>query len=142
VAKKLQPLTPAAQLAVPQRPALGSVSQFMEREREVEIEYWPLMLEALQSKVNAVADSVRDQTPDCSQCGQHMKRHDSETVFSLARFGKLHAAVTRYRCRGCKRKQRPLLDLLGVEPGRIRGSLAHVYQRCWPWSRRILWRRN
>ena len=84
------------------------------------------MLEALQNKVNAVADSVRDQTPACSQCGQPMKRHDTETVHWLARFGRLHAAVARYRCRGCKQQRRPLLDLLGVEPGRISGSLARL----------------
>lgn len=95
----------------------------MELEREVEIEYRPIMLEALQSKVNALAESVGDQTPACSQCGEPMKRHDSETVSWTARFGKLDAAVTRYRCR-CKSERRPLLDLLGVEPGRICGSLA------------------
>jgi len=84
------------------------------------------MLEALQNKVNAVADSVRDQTPVCSQCGQPMNRHDTETVHWLARFGRLFAAVARYRCRGCKQECRPLLDLLAVEPGRISGSLARL----------------
>lgn len=82
------------------------------------------MLEALQGKVNAVAGSV--QTPACSRCGQPMKRHDTETVSWLARFGRLHAAVARYRCRACNRQCRPLLDLLGVEPGRISGSLARL----------------
>ena len=82
------------------------------------------MLEALQSKVNAVAGTVSKQPPICSQCGQPMKRHDSETVHWLARYGRLNAAVERYRCRGCKQKCRPLLDLLGVEPGRISGLLA------------------
>jgi hypothetical protein len=86
-------------------------------------------LEALQGKVNAVADSVRDQTPVCSRCGQAMKRHDTETVHWLAGFGRLHAAVARYRCRACKQKGRPLLDLLGVEPGRISGSLARLLAR-------------
>lgn len=92
----------------------------------MEIEYRPRMLEALQGKVNAVADSVRDQTPSCSQCGQPMKRHDTETVSWLARFGRLHASVARYRCPDCKNERRPLLDLLGVEPGRISGSLARL----------------
>jgi len=82
------------------------------------------MREALQAKVNAVADSVREQTPVCAQCGQPMKRHDTETVHWLASFGQLYAPVARYRCRGCKQNCRPLLDLLGVEPGRISGSLA------------------
>jgi len=49
-------------------------------EREVEIQHRPLMLEALQDKVNAVADSPHGQTPACSRCGQPMKRHDTEAV--------------------------------------------------------------
>ncbi len=95
-------------------------------ERDVEIQHRPLMLEALQDKVSAVADSLRGQTPACSRCGQAMKRHDTETVSWVARFGRLHAPVARYRCPSCKEECRPLLDLLGVEPGRISGSLARL----------------
>lgn len=84
------------------------------------------MLEALQAKVNAVAETVSKEPPICSRCGQRMKRHDSDTVHWLARFGRLHAAVERYRCPGCKQPCRPLLDLLGVEPGRVSGSLARL----------------
>ena len=119
--------TPVAQpTAAPNRPMLEEVSQFIRLEREVEIEYRPRLLEALQGKVNAVADSVRDQTPSCSQCGQPMKRQDTESVSWTARFGRLHASVTRYRCRACQHERRPLLDLLGVESGRISGSLARL----------------
>jgi hypothetical protein len=102
------------------------VSQFMVLEREVELEHRPLLLQALQDKVNAVADSLRDQTPVCSQCRRPLKRHDTETVSWVARFGCLHATVARYRCPACKAERRPLLDLLGVEPGRISGSLARL----------------
>ncbi len=105
---------------------MGSVPQFIELEREVELEYRPLLLEALQSKVNGVADSVRGQAPACCRCSLPMKRHDSETVSWTARCGTLHVAVERYRCRVCKSEQRPLLGLLGVEPGRISGSLARL----------------
>jgi hypothetical protein len=117
----------AAQPAeTPQRPALQDVSHFMLLEREVELEHRPRMLEALQNKVNAVAGSLRGQTPACSRCGRTMKRHDTETVSWVARFGGLHASVVRYRCPVCKDERRPLLDLLGVEPGRISGSLARL----------------
>jgi hypothetical protein len=127
LAKQRQPRTPAAQPAeVPQRPALQEVSQFMLLEREVEIQHRPRMLEALQDKVNSVADSLRGQTPACSQCSQPMQRHDAETVSWRARFGRLQASVVRYRCPACKDERRPLLDLLGVEPGRISGSLARL----------------
>ena len=108
------------------RPPWVEVSQFIQLEREVEIEHRPRMLEALQGKVNDVADSVRDQTPSCSQCGRPMKRHATETVSWTARFGRLQASVARYRCPPCKNERRPLLDLLGVEPGRISGSLARL----------------
>jgi hypothetical protein len=84
------------------------------------------MLEALQDKVNAVAESLHGQTPVCDRCGQSMKCHDSESVSWVARFGRLHASVARYRCPACKGERRPLLDLLGVEPGRISGSLARL----------------
>jgi len=95
-------------------------------EREVEIQYRPRMLEALQNKVDAVADSQPGQTPICSPCHQPMKHHDTETVSWVARFGSLHASVARYRCPACHDERRPLLDLLGVEPGRISGSLARL----------------
>lgn len=127
LAKPRQPRTPAAQPAqAPPRPALQEASQFMLLEREVEIQYRPRRLEGLQNKVNALADSLRDQTPACSQCGQPMKRQDTETVSWVARLGRLHASVARYRCPACKHERRPLLDLLGVEPGRISGSLARL----------------
>jgi len=126
LAKQRQRTPPAEPAPPPNRPALVEVSQFIRLEREVEIEYRPLLLEALQGKVNEVADSVRDQTPCCSQCGRSMKRQDTETVSWTARFGRLHASIARYRCKPCKAERRPLLDLLGVEPGRISGSLARL----------------
>jgi len=126
LAKQRQPHKPAAQPEAPQRPALQEVSQFMLLEREVEIQYRPRMREALQNKVNAVADSLRSQMPACSRCSQPMRRHDVETVSWVALFGRLQATVVRYRCPACKDERRPLLDLLGVEPGRISGSLARL----------------
>lgn len=125
--KPRQPRKPAAEpAAVPQRPALQEPSPFMLLEREVELQYRPRMLEALQDKISAVADSLQGQTPVCCQCHQPMQRHDTETVSWLARFGRLSALVTRFRCPGCKDERRPLLDYLGVEPGRVSGSLARL----------------
>src|ERR1019366_4160941 len=77
-------------------------------------------------KVNAVANSLLSQSPTCARCRQPMQRHDTETVSWVARLGRLHATVARYRCPACKGERRPLLDLLGVEPGRISGSLARL----------------
>jgi len=99
---------------------------FLLLEREVEIEYRPLMLAALQTKVDGVADAVQATAPGCPHCGQPMRRQDTRPVSWLARVGRLHAPVSRYRCRPCRYECRPLLDLLGVEPGRISGALARL----------------
>lgn len=52
--------------------------------------------------------------------------HDARPVSWLSRFGQLRARPRRYRCKSCKQECRPLLDYLGVEPGRISGSLARL----------------
>ena len=125
LAQQRQPGTPEP-VEAPQRPALQEVSQFMLLEREVELEYRPRMLQALPNKVNSVANALRDQTPDCERCRQPMKRHDAEPVSWMARCGVLSASVERYRCPTCQDERRPLLDRLGVEPGRVSGSLARL----------------
>ncbi|MBK5292888.1 MAG: ISKra4 family transposase [Acidobacteriia bacterium] len=109
----------------PPRPRLADQpSRFILLEREVELEYRPRMLEALQDKVNTVAEEARTTAPGCPRCGQPMSYHDARPVSWLAHWGRLHASPARYRCSPCKQERRPLLDLLGVEPGRICGSLA------------------
>jgi hypothetical protein len=82
------------------------------------------MLEALQRKLNTVAEQARATVPECPRCGRPMSYHDARPVSWLAHWGRLHASPARYRCSSCKQERRPLLDLLGVEPGRICGSLA------------------
>jgi hypothetical protein len=95
-------------------------------ERAVEDEYRPQMLQALQRKVNAVADSSQAVAPDCARCGRAMACHDTRSVSWLARCGRLHVPVARYRCPACHQECRPLLHQLGGEPGRISGSLARI----------------
>jgi hypothetical protein len=111
----------------PLRPRLADQpSRFILLEREVELEYRPRMLEALQRKVDTVAEEVRATVPECPRCGQPMSYHDTRPVSWLAHWGRLQAHPARYRCSLCKQERRPLLDLLGVEPGRICGSLARL----------------
>lgn len=98
----------------------------MQMEREVEEEFRPRMLEALQDKVDKAAEALACQTPNCPVCEKPMSYHDSRPVSWLARFGRLRAWVARYRCKPCKQKRRPLLEELGVEPGRMSGSLARL----------------
>jgi len=109
----------------PLRPRVADQpSRFVLLEREVELEYRPQMLAALQRKVNTVAEEIRAKAPECPRCGLPMRYHDARPVTWLAHWGRLHASPARYRCSRCNQEQRPLLDLLGVEPGRICGSLA------------------
>jgi hypothetical protein len=111
----------------PARPILADdSSRFMLLERDVEIEFRPQMLAALQSKVDAVSAEARALPPLCPQCRKPLRCHDTREISWLARFGRLHAPVSRYHCSSCRYQCRPLLDLLGVEPGRICGALARL----------------
>jgi hypothetical protein len=98
----------------------------MQLEREVEQEYWPQMLAALQGKVDAVTVELGSNAPDCPQCGQPMGYHDTRPAAWLAHWGRLQVAAPRYRCAPCHCERRPLLEVLGVEAGRICGSLARL----------------
>jgi hypothetical protein len=98
----------------------------MQLEREVEQEYWPQILAALQGKVDAVTVELGSNAPDCPQCGQPMGYHDTRPAAWLAHWGRLQVAAPRYRCALCHCERRPLLEVLGVEAGRICGSLARL----------------
>src|ERR1700730_11523119 len=111
----------------PVRPELTKqASQFMLLERAVEEEYRPRMLAELQRRVEAAAETAQAVAPECPRCGQVMRRKDTRPVSWVARFGRLKAPIARYHCPACHVQCRPLLDLLGVEPGRISGSLARL----------------
>lgn len=116
-----EPETPPARPVVAKDPP-----RFLLLEREVEIEYRPQMLAALQCKVDAVAAAARGTAPACPHCGRLMRCQDTREISWLARCGRLHAPVSRYRCQPCRHQSRPLLDLLGVEPGRVSGALARL----------------
>lgn len=116
-----------AQSSPPVRPWLADhPSQFLLLERAVEDEYRPRMLKELQCRVDVLAESARASSPDCAGCGRQMVCQDIRPVSWWARFGRLRTRVARYRCPACHGECRPLLDLLGVEPGRISGSLARL----------------
>ncbi len=111
----------------PARPkVVEQASQFMLLERAVEEEYRPRMLAELQSRVEAVAQTAQAVAPECPRCRQVMHHKDSRSVSWWALFGRLQVRVARYRCERCGVQCRPLLDLLGVEPGRFSASLARL----------------
>ena len=118
---------PEAQLPPPKRPVLmESPSQFLLLERAVMNEFRPQMLAELQRRVNELADGARPTAPVCSKCRRSMICQDVRPVSWRALFGRLRLDVPRYRCPVCRSESRPLLDLLGVEPGRISGCLARL----------------
>jgi hypothetical protein len=98
----------------------------MKLEREVEQAYRPLMLKALEEKVQAETARIESQAPQCVRCEQAMKYHDRPKVSWIAHWGKLRTRAARFRCASCHYECRPLLDHLGVEAGRISGSLARL----------------
>jgi len=111
----------------PVRPLLAEgPSRFVWLERAVEDDYRPHMLKELQCRVDALAESARADCPACARCGKQMICQDVRPVSWVARFGRLRARVARYRCPVCHQECRPLLDVLGVEPGQISGSLARL----------------
>ncbi len=140
-----QPLSRPEPETPPRRPVLApEPTRFLLLEREVEQEYRARLLAALQSKVNAVAEAVGATAPSCPHCGEPMRRQDTRSVSWLARYGRLRAQVPRYRCRPCHYESRPLLDVLGVEPGRISGSLARLLALLgtvapYPLAARLVW---
>src|ERR1700691_30056 len=116
-----------AQSLPPVRPVLADKpSRFLLLERAVEDECRPRMREELQRRVSDLAETTRAESPVCVPCGRSMVCQDVRPVSWGARFGRLRVGVPRYRCPACGLECRPLLDLLGVEPGRISGSLARL----------------
>jgi hypothetical protein len=86
----------AAAAAVVSHPVLSlGVTRFMELEREVEQAYGPLLLKALEEKVQAERARIESQAPQCVRCSQAMKYHDRPKVSWIVRFGTLRALSLR-----------------------------------------------
>jgi hypothetical protein len=129
MAKQRQPGSAGTKTAAPppQRPQLAEGGgRFLQLERETEQEFRPQLLQALQDKVDHFQDPALEVAPSCPGCGKAMGHHDTRRVWWLTRFGRIQALARRYRCRTCQQNRRPLLEVLGVEPGRISGSLARL----------------
>ena len=108
----------------PVRPTLAATAtRFEQLEQAVWAQYRPVMCAAVSA---ALADEAAAQRAAARAicCGRPMRRHDARGVTWQTWVGRVHVTVDRYRCRQCGAEQRPLLDRLGVEPGRLSGWLA------------------
>jgi hypothetical protein len=103
---------------------LDEVPLLIQLEREVEEEFREPMRARLEEKIRQVDDSLSGSVPQC--CGQAMRNKGRKPSSFISRFGKIPLWPTSFRCGKCHRRVRPLVDKLGVEIGRISGSLARL----------------
>ena len=104
----------------------AEVPSLIRLEREVEDEFRLPMCARLGEKVAAFEASHFGQGLDCERCGVRMHSKGRRSCSFLTRFGKLDLRPQTFRCDGCKVSSRPLLDRLGIEAGRVSGSLARL----------------
>jgi hypothetical protein len=83
------------------------------------------MCQALQDQLDALG-VAEELAPRPSCCGRAMSCHDRRKVSAQAWMGTVRIGCRRYRCRVCGRECRPLLEQLGIEPGRPSGLLARL----------------
>lgn len=115
---------PVAPPAAPVWPTLAATAtRFEAIEQAVWARYRPVVCAAVSAALADEAAAQRAQGQAIC-CGQPMSRHDGRPVSWRTWVGGVQVMVDRYRCRQCGAEQRPLLKVLGVEPGRLSGGLA------------------
>jgi hypothetical protein len=97
-------------------------------ERDVVAAFRPQMLSELRRRVEAEAEPLRLSPPLCPKegCGRRMQRRGAEPLTQLTLCGELTFRADVFRCAHCATRARPLLERLGIEPGRVSGALARV----------------
>ena len=105
---------------------LEEVPLLIRLEREVEGKYRDRQRVLLEEKIRALDVSLAGIVPRCEICGRPMKNKGRKPSSFISRFGRIVLAPVTFRCNKCKRNVRPLMDKLGVELGRISGSLARL----------------
>jgi hypothetical protein len=114
-------VAPAAPVARPTVPA--TATRFEQIEQAIWGRHRPAVCAAVSAALAEEAAAQRAAArPIC--CGHPMRRHDARPVTWRTWVGRVHVTVDRYRCGQCRAERRPLLDVLGVEPGRLSGWLA------------------
>jgi len=101
---------------------LDEIPLLVRLEREVAEEFREPQRRRLEEKIRDQQDALA--VPVC--CGRPMKNRGRKKSSPLSRFGSIQLWPVTFRCDTCKRRVRPLMDHLGIEPGRICGSLARL----------------
>ena len=102
------------------------VSLLMRLEREVEEEFRPQMRARLEERITEAGASHTAGAPTCPTCERRMKSRGRKPSSILTRFGKVAIRGPKYRCKACGTTCRPWHECLGLEVGRISGSLARL----------------
>jgi hypothetical protein len=105
---------------------LAEVPLLVRLEREVEQEFRPLLRARLVERIAAEAASLKGTAPRCDMCGKVMECRGRKPFSFTCRFGEIKHAASAYRCPPCRQQKCPLIDKLGVEVGRLSGSLARL----------------
>jgi len=128
--RRKTPKPPAAHIAPPPAPLpelLPAPSLLTRLEREVEVEFRPLMLARLTERIAQEQAAMVGMAPVCDGgCGRKMESKGRESRTLRSGFGKLTSWVLIYRCKRCKRTKCPLWTQLGVEVGQLTGALARL----------------
>lgn len=126
VAKKRRRSSEGHAAAPPVRPALApQAPEFMQIEQGVLERFRAQMCQALQDQLDALT-AAEGQAPKPRCCGRPMSYHDRRSVPSKSWMGSVRIKCRRYRCKICTRECRPVLEQLGVEPGRPSGLLGRL----------------
>jgi hypothetical protein len=106
---------------------LDDVPLLIRLEREVEEEFRPQMLARLGQRIRQEDERLAEAgPPHCEDCGKAMTARGRRPWSFICRFGKVLADGRVYRCKPCRKQHRPLQSALGVELGRVSGSLARL----------------
>jgi hypothetical protein len=114
----------AAPTAVPA--LLAEVPLLVKLEREVEEELRPLLRARLVERIGAEAVALQGVAPRCDTCDKAMECRGRKPFSFTCRFGEVELTASAYRCPPCRQQKCPLVDKLGVEVGKLSGSLARL----------------
>ena len=116
--------------AVPSPPELlANLPPLIRLEREVEEEFRPQLRARLVEKIAAFDAAQPEAVLLCAKCGARTHSRGRSSHTTLVRFGEIDLRPQTFRCEVCKISRRPLLERLGVEAGRLSGSLARLVAR-------------